>query len=418
MIKSMVAKHAIWPKEEDITFNLSERAQNDENIYGKDNVINSTIGVLIDDDGKLVALESVYDEYKNLDDTLIASYAQIAGQKSYIEAVKKACFKEHMPKGHIKVVASPGGTGSIKMAIFNYTNENEKILVPNWYWGPYKIISEEINRELINYDLFNEKGNFNFESFKNQFLNISYNQERVFTIFNTPAHNPTGYTIEDKEWDKILDLCKKVALEDKKKIILFVDVAYIDFSGKDGKDTREFFEKFSNLPENILIIIGFSMSKGYTAYGMRSGACICVSADEEIADEFYYSCSHSARANWSNCNRGAMELLTSIINNEEKLKRYENEKNKYKNLLKERAKVFVDKAKEVNLDILPYRDGFFISIPCENPMKVCEKAIESKLYTIPLKMGIRFAICAVSKEKCEKAPNIIKEAIDFVNKNN
>ena len=46
------------------------------------------------------------------------------------------------------------------------------------------------------------------------------------------------------------------------------------------------------------------------------------------------------------------------------------------------------------------------------------KAIESKLYTIPLKMGIRFAICAVSKEKCEKAPKIIKEAIDFVNKKN
>ncbi len=418
MNKSMVAKHAIWPKEEDIIFNLSERAQIDENIYGKENVINSTIGALIDDEGKLVALESVYDEYKNLDNTLIASYAQIAGQKDYIEAVKKACFKDYIPKGHIKVVASPGGTGSIKLAIFNYTNENEKILVPNWHWGPYNIISEEINRELINYDLFNEKGNFNFDSFKDQFLNISYNQERVFTIFNTPAHNPTGYTIDDKEWDKILDLCKKVALEDKKKIILFIDIAYIDFSGEDGKDTRKFFEKFSNLPENILVIIGFSMSKGYTAYGMRSGACICVSSDEEIADEFYYSCSHSARANWSNCNRGAMELLTSIINDKEKLKRYEDEKNKYKNLLKERAKVFVDKAKGINLDILPYRDGFFISIPCENSMKVCEKVIESKLYTIPLKMGIRFAICAVSKEKCEKAPKIIKEAIDFVNKKN
>ena len=33
MNKSMVAKHAIWPKEEDIIFNLSERAQIDENIY-------------------------------------------------------------------------------------------------------------------------------------------------------------------------------------------------------------------------------------------------------------------------------------------------------------------------------------------------------------------------------------------------
>ncbi|MGL5754113.1 MAG: pyridoxal phosphate-dependent aminotransferase [Paraclostridium sp.] len=417
MGKSMVAEHAIWPKEEDIIFSLSERAQIDEKLCGIENIINATIGALVDDKGKLITLKSVYDEYKNLDNELIAPYAQIAGQKNYIEAVKKACFKDYMPNGNIRVVASPGGTGSIKMAIFNYTNENESILVPNWYWGPYKVIAEEINRNIINYELFDEEGNFNFNSFKNQFLNLSNNQNRVFTIFNTPAHNPTGYTVTDKEWDEILGLCKNTSLQHEKNIVLFIDIAYIDFSGKNGNDTRKFFKKFSDLPENVLIIIGYSMSKGYTAYGMRSGACICISSNKDISDEFYYSCSHSARANWSNCNRGAMELLSTIINDEEKLEKYEEERNNYKSLLKERAKSFVQEAKDINLEILPYRDGFFISIPCENPIDVCEKAIESKLYMIPLKMGVRFAVCAVSKEKCKRAPRIIKEAIDFVSKN-
>ncbi|WP_373598285.1 aminotransferase class I/II-fold pyridoxal phosphate-dependent enzyme [Paraclostridium bifermentans] len=414
MVKSMVAKHAIWPKEEDIIFSLAAKAQIDKELNGKENVIDATIGALMDDEGKLITLNSVYDEYKKLDNTLIAPYAQIAGQKNYIEAVKKACFKEFMPNGHIRVVASPGGTGSIKMAIFNYTDENETILLPNWYWGPYKVICEEINRNIKNYELFNEKGNFNFNAFKNQFLELSKNQDRIFTILNTPAHNPTGYTVTDNEWDKILDLCKEVSIEKDKKITVFIDIAYIDFSGKDGNDTREFFKKFSDLPENILIIIGYSMSKGYTAYGMRSGACICISSDKDIADEFYYSCSHSARANWSNCNRGAMELLSTIMNDDNKLKKYEEERNSYKGMLKQRAEAFVKEADNILLDILPYRDGFFVSIPCENPLKVCEKAIESKLYTIPLKMGIRFAVCAVSEEKCKKAPKIIKDAIDFV----
>ena len=70
MNKSMVEKHTIWPKE-DIIFNLSERAQIDESIYGKENLTNFTIGALIDDEGKIVALKSLYDEYKNLDNTLI-----------------------------------------------------------------------------------------------------------------------------------------------------------------------------------------------------------------------------------------------------------------------------------------------------------------------------------------------------------
>lgn len=415
MSQSMAAKHAIWPRENDIIFNLSERAQQAEKVLGKEHVINSTIGALMDDEGKLITLDSVYSEYKNLDNSKIAAYASIAGQKNYIDAVKKACFKEHRPKGHIRVVASPGGTGSIKLAVWNYTNKGDKILTSDWYWGPYNSITEEIDREILNYKLFDENSKFNIKSFKSQFLSLSKIQDRLFVILNTPAHNPTGYSISNEEWDKILDLSKQVSKDKEKKIILFVDVAYIDFSGREGNDTREFFEKFSDLPENILIIVGYSMSKGYTAYGMRSGACICISSSENVAEEFHFACAHSARANWSNCNRGAMELLSAIVEDEEKLNKYNIEKNQYKIMLQERAKIFVDEAKHIGLEILPYIDGFFISIPCENPREVCEKATEENVYVVPLKMGLRFAVCAVSKDKCKKAPAIIKRVIDSVN---
>ena len=40
---SMVAEHAKWPKENDIIFSLSERAQAAEKELGKDKVINATI---------------------------------------------------------------------------------------------------------------------------------------------------------------------------------------------------------------------------------------------------------------------------------------------------------------------------------------------------------------------------------------
>ncbi|MDO7204713.1 hypothetical protein Q5M85_11665 [Paraclostridium bifermentans] len=52
MITSMAAKHAIWPKEEDMIFNLSKMAQICEKENGKENVINATIGALMDDKGK------------------------------------------------------------------------------------------------------------------------------------------------------------------------------------------------------------------------------------------------------------------------------------------------------------------------------------------------------------------------------
>lgn len=44
--------------------------------------------------------------------------------------------------------------------------------------------------------------------------------------------------------------------------------------------------KFSNLPENIFTIFAFSMSKGYTLYGQRTGAMVGLSSSKELTTEF------------------------------------------------------------------------------------------------------------------------------------
>ena len=222
MKSSMVAKHARWPKENDIIFNLSERAQLAEKTIGKKNVINATIGALIDDEGQLISMKSVYDQLKSLQNNEIAAYASIAGQDDYKEAVKKVCFQGNDPKGYIRVVASPGGSGAIKLAMWNYTNFGDVILTSDWYWSPYGIIGEEAGRSVANFKLFNEEGKFNIESFKEKFKEIIDKQGSIFTIINSPGHNPTGYSLSDDEWDEMLDYAKEIAKDKSKKIIFFV----------------------------------------------------------------------------------------------------------------------------------------------------------------------------------------------------
>jgi len=154
------------------------------------------------------------------------------------------------------------------------------------------------------------------------------------------------------------------------------------------------------------------MSKGYTMYGLRSGAAIGISSSEDLVEEFYYSCMHSNRANWSNGVRGAMSVMTHIANDPVKLNAYEEEKNKYKQMLRERADAFVGASKEAGLEILPYRDGFFVSIPCDNAKEVSEELIKENMFVVPLKKGLRFAVCAVSEDKCKLSPTIIKRVMD------
>jgi aromatic-amino-acid transaminase len=409
----MVAGHAKWPKVNDAIFGLAAKAKEAIDKYGKENVIDSTLGALVDDKGDLICLNTVYQELKSMPDAAIAAYAQVAGQPDFLETVPNICFGKYRPDAHIRAVATPGGTGSVRHSIYNYTEPGDSILISDWFWSPYITISEEYGRKATTFELFNSKNEFNMESFKEKFEELLNKQKRLVTILNTPANNPTGYSLSDEEWDEVLNLAKENAKDPENRIIIVVDCAYIDYAGI-GDERRKFFAKFSGLPKNILIIAAFSMSKGYTMYGMRSGAAICISSDEEIAEEFYYSCLHSNRANWSNGTRAAMEIMTRIAKDPEKTKAYEAEVKEAKMMLRKRADAFVKGAKEAGLEILPYRDGFFVSIPCKDAKKASDELIKENLFVVALKKGLRFAVCAVSEEKCKTAPAIIKKVLDRI----
>lgn len=82
----------------DKLFGVSQKAKQRISEIGRDNVINSTIGVLLDDDGKLTVLDSVTQCIRRLNPEDYAAYAPILGTPEYIEAVKKAVFLDEMPE--------------------------------------------------------------------------------------------------------------------------------------------------------------------------------------------------------------------------------------------------------------------------------------------------------------------------------
>lgn len=411
-IQSMVAAHSKRPVVPDIIFGTSKEAQDAEALYGKEAVINATIGALMNDEGELVFFDSVMKHIKEMPDEKIGAYAPIAGIPEYLESVKHACFKGYMPKAYIESVATPGGTGAIKHAVWNYTDMGDEILTANWYWAPYKTIAEEHGRRIRTFNFFNfETSSMDVPAFKTAVDDMLAIQDRLLIILNSPGHNPTGYSISDSEWAEINGFLREKAKDEGKKIILFVDVAYIDFAGT-VDDTRRFFRNFDDLPDNLLVIVGYSMSKGYTLYGMRCGAIICAAANQAIADEFREVCSYSNRGAWSNGTRGAMHALADAYKDPALMAAIETEREHFRQLLDRRNTAFIEAAKAAGLKTVPFTAGFFVSIPCEDPMAVGNALKEEKLFVIPLQKGLRFAPCAVSEEKCRKAPAIIKRVLD------
>lgn len=396
------------PKEDKI-FGISNRANDMIEEKGKDAVVNATIGALLNDDGELMVLSSIDETFRNLTSQEYAAYAPIAGIPAFRKAVVKAALGNYEPKGYVEAVATPGGTGSIRNTIANYSQRGDKVLTSDWFWAPYRTIANEIGRNLDTFRLFNDERKFNLVSFEEKVFELLGQQEYLTIILNTPAHNPTGYSLTIEDWEGVVAVLNKVPAD--KKVAVLIDVAYIDFAG-DEEEYRKFLPVLEGLPVNVLPIIGYSASKTLTAYGMRCGAMICLAPTEAIAKEFKSVGEFSSRGSWSNCSRAGQSVMARIYADEELLARVTGERAEIRDMLLRRGKAFEEEAKKVDLVTVPFDAGFFVSIPCDDSDAVASKLEEKGIFTVPLEKGIRVSVASVSEEKCRILPAEIKEAME------
>lgn len=412
MTFSMLASHAVGKgKEPDVVFDILAKANAAKAALGQDKVINGTIGAIFTEEEKFAAFKGVSDYYRRLPDEELMNYAAIAGLPDYLQAAIDYTFGAYKPQGaFIRAVATPGGTGAIRNAFFNYIEEGQKGLIPDWFWGPYKTIANEHQRDVETYAMFDEHNNFTLESVKAKVRGLLQAQDSVLTVFNTPGHNPTGHSVTYDEWVELLDFYKECAADKKKKIIVLLDIAYIDYV-KNADEARKFMQLFANLPENILICLAFSMSKSFLLYGMRCGALIGVTSSAAVAEEFPQAHSYSARGVWSNGTRGAQKLLVDVMKNPELKESIDAERKQMGELILKRADIFVHEAKEVGLDIMPYHGGFFISVPCPKPLEAANRLMADNIFAVPLKKGLRFAVCALP---LQKIPGLAKKTKEIL----
>ena len=362
MTNSMAASHARDKRLKDAIFGASAACREAAAKYGADKVTNATIGTMIDDEGKLACLPTMERVYRSLPMTDIIAYAPISGLPEYLDAVIDLTFAGHKPEGYLGSVATAGGTGAIHHAVANYAERGTYVLTSDWFWGTYNVICNECGCKLTNYTLFDEQQHFNLPAYTAKVDEILKGQDSLLVIINTPAHNPTGFSLTEEDWDGVLALTKKYAAQGKKMSIL-VDIAYIDYAGEKN-ETRKFMDKFAGLPDNVLIMFSFSMSKGYTMYGQRTGALIGLSQQDKTA-----------------------------------LAQFEKERDDFYKLIQHRGDIFMQEAKDCGLNALPYKGGFFLSVPAKDPGAVCDELHKDLVFAVPLKLGVRIAACSVSTEK-------------------
>jgi aspartate aminotransferase/aromatic-amino-acid transaminase len=408
-MRTLLATTSIDKTVEDTVFKVVAEAMGAIKIHG-DKVINATLGSLSDEDGNLVTMESVWEKYKDIDVRDLASYsASFKGEADYIEAIDKWVFQGMEKDFFTGTVATPGGSGAVSTTLRNYLDRGEALLLPEIGWGPYWLMAKEFGFSVEEYSLF-KNDTFDMDSFKEKTQLIMEKQGKVLAVINDPCHNPTGYSLSSEEWKNLIDFLDE--LSNKGPVILLDDTAYMDFANDREKISRS-FQELNNRNENFLVIFAFSISKTLTAYGLRAGAQVAVSSSSKVIEDFVRANEITARGVWSNIPKGSMKLFSKLILDDKNRESVNKERDIYVKLLKERADIFMEEAKETGLPVYPYKEGFFITIRTEDEekQKEIQKRLKDKLiFTILVNKGIRVAVCSLPKRKIKGLAGRIKEA--------
>ena len=410
---SLLAKRSITKEDKSIIITLGAIAKE---MKKKDpEIINATIGMLYDEEGKLFTFKSVDKALLSLTADEKYAYGSTPGSPIFHEAIKRWLFREYYDdfttKMYVGVMATPGGSGALSNTFSNYLNENDKVLIPSYMWGNYNNFAYENHADYITYDLFNEDGGFNLVDVKNKMLKLKESQHRIVLVVNDPCHNPTGYSMTDSEWKELIDIINEMAA-DGTPVILVHDMAYIDYDYRGFEATRRNMCLYQNINDNVLVILAFSGSKTLALYGIRIGAQVAISKNKQDIDDFSRANQFSSRAKWSNTTNLGMNIISKVVLNEDLRKSFEEELEASRQTLVTRANTFLEECQKVGLKTLPFKCGFFITIPCENADEVYKRLVDRKIHIIPMGNVLRVTIAAITINDCKYLPKIIKECIN------
>ena len=362
----------------------------------KDNtVVNATIGSLFDDNGVFYVFDNVDKLIKNLPNEDFYSYSPNNGNPAFHKAVTNWVFGPFCEKivssMACESIPTPGGTGAVSNSLFNALDAGETLILPDIYWGPYKNMAQSNSFEILEYK-FIVDGKFNIEGFKKACLEVIAKQGKVVTILNDPCNNPTGYSLSNEEFEEVVNFMNS---QENALFNMVYDIAYFDYFDGSFEDSRKKFEVMLQAKENILFNIAFSCSKTFSVYGLRLGAQIILSKNNEFVKEIYDSTCFLARTRWSNCSKAGLSMMIEIDKNEELKQEIIKEIKQAVKVVNNRADLFVEEAKQCGLDIYPYSGGFFITVHAEDGIKLAEELKEDKIYVLGFKKAVRIAICSV-----------------------
>ena len=318
----------------------------------RENKINLSVGVFVDDTGKTPILSTVKEAERRLVSAEGSkSYKPITGDPVYGRLVRELLFgTDHaIIKDERAVTAhTPGGTGALRVAgdfIARQMN-GASIWLSNPTWANHPAIFKAAGVNTQTYNYYDAAGyKLDFDGMMESLKTIPAGD---VILLHGCCHNPTGVDPSAEQWGQI----GRVLSE--RGVLPLVDFAYQGF----GRGIEEDAAGLHALAEEVNeLIICSSFSKNFGLYCERVGALTLVAGSKDAAAAIGSQMKVAIRSNYSNPPAHGGAIVATVLGDEKLRVQWMDELGKMRQRINGVRETFVKKLAEHGVE----RDFSFLT---------------------------------------------------------
>jgi len=303
--------------------------------------INLGVGVYKDADGKTPVMAAVKEaERRLLEKETTKSYLPISGTKNYAAKVQGLLFgemSEIMMLDRAVSAQTPGGTGALRVAgeFLRAINMKATVWVSDPTWENHHNIFRAAVLKVESYPYYNrEKKTLDFEGMMKA---LDKAEEGDAVLLHACCHNPSGMDLDAEQWKAVAKLAKE------KKFLPLFDFAYQGLGDGLEEDAKGLRTVASSVNE---LIVCNSFSKNFGLYNERVGAITIVGNSTGAAEIALGHAKQRIRANYSNPPSHGGAVVSTILEDKELRKQWQEELTAMRTRINEMRKLFVDTLKK------------------------------------------------------------------------
>lgn len=287
---------------------LNEDFKNDP----RANKINLSIGVYLDETGRLPVMRAVREAESALLSTIgPRPYLPMEGSPTYRKAVQHLLFgKEHaaLAAGRIATVQTLGGSCALRVGadFLQAYFADKQVWISDPSWDNHRAIFSGAGFTVNSYPYYSaETKQVDFTPMQAALREVP---QGSIVLLHACCHNPTGADLDEQQWRALAELVKSRGL------LPFFDIAYQGFGA--GLDEDAFaLRHFAS--EGIPFLVAGSLSKNFSLYGERCGSLSILCADAQEAERVLGQLKSAIRRNYSSPPTHGARIVSAVLESAE-----------------------------------------------------------------------------------------------------